>query len=233
MPEWKAAHSACSLATTFCMQPGHHIQECPSTQEYVHLGQALILEDQLSLLNGQPIPNDGTGQGLKHGIDSWLVTQTQAAPAPVTQVTFTHEATPHLFTPPDNCASTAHIEEVTEYHMFQAIGSKEDIGLSEEDPIDLFQVLATEKKKQGARCSNLPEMQPSICPSTQLALLALVPAEFHSPIPVSSTAAPTATTSATTSAPPWTALQYWHQSTVEDQQLISKLESWLMEGKLA
>ncbi len=31
----------------------------------------------------------------------------------------------------------------------------------------------------------------------------------------------------------WTASQYWYQSTVEDQRLVSKLESWLMEGKLA
>jgi hypothetical protein len=113
------------------------------------------------------------------------------------------------------------------------ISRGENTDSSEEDPIDFFQVLATEKKKRGVRHSNLPEMQSPIHPPTPLTPPALVPAESSPPVPVSSPAAPTTTTSTTAPAPPQTALQYRYQSTAEDQRLISELKSWLMEGKLA
>ncbi len=59
----------------FCLLPGHRVHKCPSAQEYVCLGHALVLGDRLSLPNGQPISNDGAGWGLKHGIDTWLAAQ--------------------------------------------------------------------------------------------------------------------------------------------------------------
>jgi hypothetical protein len=52
------------LCCAFCLQPGHHVRECTSAQEYVRLGRALVLGDRLSLPNGQPIPNDGAGRRL-------------------------------------------------------------------------------------------------------------------------------------------------------------------------
>jgi hypothetical protein len=64
----------------FCLQSGHRVRECSIGQEYVRLGHALVLGDRLSLPNRQQIPNDGTGRGLKHGIDAWLATRTQVAP---------------------------------------------------------------------------------------------------------------------------------------------------------
>ncbi len=110
--------------------------------------------------------------------------------------------------------------------MFQVIGNEEDMGSSEEDPVDIFEVFATERKKCETRHSKLPEMQLPACPSAPTS------AESSSPIPVPSTAIPTTSTSTAASTPTQMAPQYWYQSTAEDQQLISELESWLMEGKL-
>jgi hypothetical protein len=56
----------------FCAQRGHQVRGCPAAEEYVRTGRALIQNDRLHLPNGQPIPNDGSGRGLKHAIDTWL-----------------------------------------------------------------------------------------------------------------------------------------------------------------
>ena len=85
--------SARSDSYAFCQQSGHRIQACPSTQEYVCTGHALVLEDQLSLPNGQPIPNDSAGHGLKHGIDTWLAAQ---SPIILATVSFIREVPPHV-----------------------------------------------------------------------------------------------------------------------------------------
>ena len=110
--------------------------------------------------------------------------------------------------------------------MFQVIGNGEDTGSSEEDPVDIFEVFATERKKCKTRHSKLPEMQLPTRPSAPTS------AEPSSPVPVPSTAIPTTSTSAAASAPAQMAPQYRYQSTAEDQRLVSELESWLMEGKL-
>lgn len=56
----------------FCAQRGHQVRGCPAVEEYVRTGRTLIKNDRLHLPNGQPIPNDGSGRGLKHAIDTWL-----------------------------------------------------------------------------------------------------------------------------------------------------------------
>jgi hypothetical protein len=61
----------------------------------VRAGRDLVLKGQLGLPNGQQIPNDGTGRGLKHGISTWLATRAQVA-APTQQVSFTREAPLHI-----------------------------------------------------------------------------------------------------------------------------------------
>jgi hypothetical protein len=40
--------------------------------EYVNARNALIIDDRMHLPSGERIPNDGSGQGLKYAIDSWL-----------------------------------------------------------------------------------------------------------------------------------------------------------------
>ena len=56
----------------FCAQAGHRVRGCPAAHEYVRTGRTLVRNDQLILPLGLPIPNDGSGKGLKHGIDTWL-----------------------------------------------------------------------------------------------------------------------------------------------------------------
>ena len=85
---------------SFCSHIGHRVRECPTAQEYVRSGRATVLGDRLYLPNGQPIPNDGSGRGLKHGIDSWLASQSHAAPVPPQRVSFTRETPPHLLKVP-------------------------------------------------------------------------------------------------------------------------------------
>ena len=107
---------------SFCMQSGHHICKCPSTQEYVRTGRTLVMGDRLHHPNGQSIPNDGSGRGLKHSIDAWLATQPQDAPAP-TQVSFSCEAPPHIPHTFSNRVPSARIKEVAEAHIMQVINT--------------------------------------------------------------------------------------------------------------
>lgn len=75
----------------FCLQPGHHVRlifcQCSIAQEYMRLGHTLVLGNRLCLPKGQQILNDGTGHGLRHGIDTWLAAQAQVAPTPAHHVT--------------------------------------------------------------------------------------------------------------------------------------------------
>ena len=214
---------------SFCMQSGHRIRECPSAQEYVRTGRALVMGDRLHLPNGQSIPNDGSGRGLKHSIDAWLATQPQDAPAPA-QVSFSREAPPHIPHTFSNRAPSARIEEVAETHIVQVVNaspSEEEADSDDEDPFDFFQVFATERKKRETRASKLPELQASVpIPST-----VSVPSSSTTaaPTPATTTAKPVTTTTAASTR---TAPQYRYHSPAEDQQLISELQTWLMEGKL-
>jgi len=60
----------------FCTQSGHTVRSCPGAMNYVNAGRAMIKNDRIHLPNGQAIPNDGTGRGLKHGIDTWIAANT-------------------------------------------------------------------------------------------------------------------------------------------------------------
>ena len=201
------------------------------------LGCVLVQGDRLYLPNGQPIPNDGSGRGLKHGIDTWFAVQSPVTPAPKHQVSFTREAPPHFPTNHANRTPSAHIEEITETHIVQVIDSEEDPEPDEEHPFDFFQVFATEKKKRETRRSKLPELQPSTLPpanATPPAPAPTPPSASAVPPPAAVPAIPSASTAtdATASQQARTAPQYRYQSTAEDLRLISELESWLMEGKL-
>jgi len=139
---------------------------------------------------------------------------------------------------------SARIEEVTETpsHIVQAIDHEEDSESNDEsddeNPFDFLQVFATEKKKRETRRSKLPELQSSVPPSASAAPFPSTSATSPAPataslaVPPTHTATappvPTAPSTLTRAAP-----QNRYQSTAEDQRLISELQSWLMEGKLA
>jgi hypothetical protein len=56
----------------FCTLQGHLVKRCPAAEEYVLSGRATIKDGRIHLGNGQSIPNDGSGRGLKFAIDSWI-----------------------------------------------------------------------------------------------------------------------------------------------------------------
>ncbi|KAH9042193.1 hypothetical protein EDB85DRAFT_2139539 [Lactarius pseudohatsudake] len=66
----------------FCAEPGHHVRQCSTAKYYDYTNRILILNDRLHLPNGQPIPNDGNGRGLKPAIDKWLAAN-PVRPAPL------------------------------------------------------------------------------------------------------------------------------------------------------
>ncbi|KAH9065477.1 hypothetical protein EDB87DRAFT_1574608 [Lactarius vividus] len=58
------------LRTHGCIFCGHHVRQCSTARHYACTDRILILNDRLHLPNGQPIPNDGNGRGLKPAIDN-------------------------------------------------------------------------------------------------------------------------------------------------------------------
>src|SRR5712671_1740693 len=85
-----------SDACAFCNKPGHRIQDCPTAEDYVRAGRAILRNARIFLPNGEPVPNDGMGRGLQASIDAWLAAHPPptSASAPTTQVAFTHESPP-------------------------------------------------------------------------------------------------------------------------------------------
>ena len=173
---------------------------CQVAMDYVLTGRAKVVEDKIHLPNGQVVPNDGTGWGIKASIDLWLTSQTPPAPAQ-THIVYTPSPPPE-----QRAAPPTRIEEVAEANILQITEVQPQVQEQCEDKdLNIFQVFAAEKKKRDNRAAKIPK-------------LANPPQEDKSP-----------------AATPYAklALQYRYHSNTEDQQLVSKLHSWLMEGKLS
>jgi len=56
---------------------------CALANEYIQSGHATYINNHIHLLNGQPVPFDGTQQGLKGSIDTWLTAQSMSRPTTV------------------------------------------------------------------------------------------------------------------------------------------------------
>ena len=164
---------------------------CTTAEEYVNTGRASLVDNRIHLPNGQPIPYDGTRRGLQACINMWLAAQQPAAPV--------HSALIHE--PPP----AAHIEEIIESHIFQVVTPATHSLELENEPQDIFEVFAAEKRRR----------EKVTKPSE--------PAE-----PVNAPPPPTDTNTATRHNP-----QYHYQANIEDHRLISELHTWLMEGKLS
>jgi len=117
------------------------------------------------------------------------------------------DAPPHI----DTCGtSTSRIEEVLESHIIQVKEAATPADDEDEDGFfshDIFEVFTTKKKKHGDKASKAPELS----------------------APAPSTPAPTAA-AIDNSRPD---AQYRYRSNAEDHQLVSELEEYLMQGKLA
>ena len=57
----------------FCADRGHNFSQCSTANDYVRTGRIRITNYRLRLPNGEPIPNDGKGRGLKPAIDEWIL----------------------------------------------------------------------------------------------------------------------------------------------------------------
>ena len=117
---------------------------------------------------------------------------------------FTYDPPPYF---DSHVASTSHIKEVVESHILQV---KEATTPDEEQDQDfshnIFKVFATEKKKRRDKAS--------------------IAAELSAPPPMTPAPAVTSSTS-------WPNVQYRYQCDMEDQQLVSELEEYFMQGKLS
>jgi hypothetical protein len=180
---------------------------CPVANEYVHTGRAKVVGDKLRLPNNQHIPNNGSGHGIKASIDAWLTSQAaaQAASAPPPSCPAYVPPPP----PPQHAPPAAHIEEVAETNILQVtqITQAPEQDQHEDDGLDIFQVFAAKRKKRNGKAVQLADLTEAPPPDK--------PPTPSDPLAARSTA------------------QYHYHSNAEDQQLISELYSWLMEGKLS
>jgi hypothetical protein len=102
---------------SFCLQPDHCIHLCQIAIDYVHSGRMTVIEDKICLPNGQQIPNDRTGQGLKASIDWWLISQNPPVP---TQAHVIYAPSPPLPLP-EQQMPPACIKEVAETNILQIV----------------------------------------------------------------------------------------------------------------
>jgi type IV secretory pathway VirB10-like protein len=120
------------------MQKGHHLHKCPAVEEYINTGRVIIRDNWIHLPNGQPVPNDGTGHGIKASIDNWLTVQ------------YLSQAV----------APTAWIKEVVETHILQVaeFSSPPAANELENEAMDIFEVFTAQKKKQEDKVTKLPKL---------------------------------------------------------------------------
>ncbi len=205
----------------FCTQSGHIVRNCPGAMEYVKTGRATIQNSRVHLPNGQPILNDGSGRGLKHGIDTWLAANSTPASDPTSTtiqptmpIPFQHDAPPHTALSFEAIQSEVHMAQITDTAGPE--DAPNDSSLDDEDAelYNLYEVLATERSDRKKRDTRPPRAQDTAS--------SLKPAMITPP---AAPAQPPA--NATRSAP-----QYHYQSNAKDQKLTGELFNWLLEGKL-
>jgi len=195
----------------FCCTKGHQLRSYAAANEYIQSGHATWINDRINLLNRQPVPFDSSRHGLKASIDTWLASQTATALTPAqNQAIITHNPPPHL----NSHNTSARIEEVIESHILQV---REAPTLNKEEFLqDIFKVFAAEKKKCSDKAPKLSALPPN---SPALALTPAAQIPTHAP--------------ATSLSDSQANTQYRYQSNAKDQQLISQLEDYLMQGKLS
>jgi hypothetical protein len=211
------------ITCAFCTQSGHMVRRCPLAQEYVNSGRASIINERIHLPNGQPIPNDGSSRGLKHGIDTWLAANsasTEPPPPsiqPTATITFQREVPPH---------ATLSYEVINrEVHMTQ-ITSPPDPEVAEEfynddlsqELYNLHEVLGNERKRRADNKTSKPQDTQPVSSDTT---------------PAHATSSATAQAAQSTSNSHRPAPQFRYQSNAEDHKLTNELFSWLLEGKLS
>ena len=202
----------------FCTLQGHLIKRCPAAEEYVRSGRATIRDGRIHLGNGQPIPNNGSGRGLKNAIDAWLAgTSSQPGePSPVINIqtpgtaAFSRDPPPHVALSFEAIRHSADLDD----------NSNPNLPFPDTDLYDLQEVLTAEEKRR-TRTSKLPE-------ATPLPPVFPTPMPAPAPTPIPPTLAPAPRPSGA-SRPP----QFKYQASIEDQKFTDELITLLLEGKLS
>lgn len=219
----------------FCTLQGHLIKRCPAAEEYVRSGRATIRDGRVHFANGQPIPNDRSGRGIKFAIDSWNAgAGSQPGESPPINSILTPGAAALLHDlPPHTTLSFEAVQYSTDWDN----DSDSDLPFPDTDLYDLQEVLATEERRR-TRASKLPEATPPP-PTFPTPTPAPPPPTFPTPTPApptipipapvhpSSTPRPAYPPGA--SRPP----QFKYQASIEDQKLTDELIALLLEGKLS
>jgi hypothetical protein len=125
--------------------------------EYLKANLAIWENNCIHLPDSQPIPNDGTNRGLKHGIDSWHTAHSQHTPPALSLTSLAHGPPPHLDA---RIATTSCIEEVTETRILQVseaapLNPDDDL---DDNPVNIFEVLMTTRKQCKAKAAQIPEL---------------------------------------------------------------------------
>lgn len=193
---------------TFCHTEGHCIHSCALANEYVTSGRTTYVNDHIHLPNGQPVPFNGTRQGLKGSIDTWLTVQSTPPPA-LAQIhtVYTQDPLLHFNT---HSPLASRIEEVVESHILQVADTVSLIeGKDQEFSNNIFKVFAAKRKKMG----KAPELS--------------------APLPPTQATSPIINTSAASPGNLWHNTQYHYQCNAEDHQLVSELGEYLAQGQLS
>ena len=200
-------NGARSRGCMFCGMLGHRVRGCPAAEEYYRTNRLKIIDGRLHLPTGEPIPNDGRGQGLKASLDAWLAANTQA-PGSTTTSTPQRDPPPHTksysfeILPEPTTTTGAYIAEEAD-----ADGDTDNDEYTTE-LYNMYEVFATKKKD--------PK-----------------PPKASAPAPASQPTPPPASTSqAAPSAPMGRVPQYRYQASAEDQALTKELLDGILKGKL-
>lgn len=232
----------------FCSQTNHRIKDCPIAHEYVRTGKAVVINNRIHLSNGQPIPTNIMGVNLQAKIDTWNAGTVTTTPTHPTDSTFPRESPPHA----THSFEIVYNEPIRQAHIVEIQDVEEESEDDDEEDIDLFGVYATERKKRNAKASQLSELtrveeiEELITPATatpnEVSSSPIIPIEVPSSTNKTqqNLAGPTSLIpdSLTTNNPfipsaVRTTPQYRYQSNAEDQQLVSELYKWLLDGKLS
>jgi len=120
----------------------------------------LIKNNHLYLPNSFPIPNDGSGKGLKHRIDTWLAANSANPGEPTVSASQLQITATSQYDPPLHIALSLEIVQ-SENPDSNDEDSKDDNA----ELYNMFEVLAAEQKKRDARPSRLPEAAPPLTSS--------------------------------------------------------------------
>jgi hypothetical protein len=136
---------------TFCTLQGHLIKRCPATEEYVCTSCATIRDGRIAFGNGQPIPNDRSGCGLKFTINLWVGAGSQLGESsPTISIQTPGAAALSCSLPPH----TAFSFEVVQYSADSDDESDIDLPFPDTDLYDLQEVLWLPKKNNGPEPQN-------------------------------------------------------------------------------